>query len=148
MTLNEETVRKWLYRYKHHGFPGLEDKTRSDEGKFDIPKEVAEALFELRKEHPRWTTAQMIRHLAANGIWNGKKPSRSSFYRFVQSHNLNRDPHLETHAAVKPFAFDHFGQLWLADFMHGPKVWTGKKKKKSILHVVMDDSTRYIVPDA
>ena len=105
VTLNEETVRKWLYRYKNHGFPGLEDKTRSDEGKFDIPKEIADALFDLRKQHPRWTTAQMIRKLAERGIWNGKKPSRSSLYRFSRAHNLSRDPHLETHPVVKPFAF-------------------------------------------
>ncbi len=29
--------------------------------------------------------------------------------------------------------------------MHGPKLWTGKKKKKSYLHVILDDSSRYIV---
>ena len=146
VTLNEETVRKWLYRYKNNGFPGLEDKTRSDEGKFEIPNELADALFDLRKQHPRWTTAQMIRRLAEKGIWNGKKPSRSSLYRFTRAHNLSRDPHLETHPVVKPFAFDHFGQLWVADFMHGPKFWNGpKKKKKSYLHVILDDATRYIV---
>ena len=42
-----------------------------------------------------------------------------------------RDPHLNTTETVQPFCFEKFGQMWIADFMHGPKLWLGKKKRKS-----------------
>jgi hypothetical protein len=35
--------------------------------------------------------------------------------------------------------------MWTADFMHGPKLYVGKKKRKSYLHVIIDDCTRYVV---
>jgi transposase InsO family protein len=46
---------------------------------------------------------------------------------------------------TRPLAFDHFGQLWVADFLHGPKLYHGRKKKKTYLHVILDDSSRFIV---
>jgi len=33
----------------------------------------------------------------------------------------------------------------MADFLHGPKLIAGKKKKKTYLHVILDDSSRFIV---
>ncbi|BBO86137.1 hypothetical protein DSCO28_67030 [Desulfosarcina ovata subsp. sediminis] len=56
-----------------------------------------------------------------------------------------RDPQLNTVEVVRPFEFDKFGQMWTGDFMHGPKLYEGKKKRKSYLHVIIDDCTRYVV---
>jgi putative transposase len=145
ISLSAETLRKWLYRYLRCGLPGLKGKTRSDKGKDQIPDAIRVAMAAMREEHPRWTTARMIKELAKTGTWNGRKPSRSALYRFVKAHNLQRDPHIHPKQNVRPFAFDHFGQLWIADFLHGPKLFDGKKKYKTYLHVILDDSSRYIV---
>lgn len=145
ISLSAETLRKWLYRYLRCGLPGLKGKTRSDRGKHQIPDDIRVAMASMRKEHPRWTTARMINELAKTGRWNGRKPSRSALYRFVKAHNLQRDPHIHPELNARPFAFDHFGQLWIADFLHGPKLFEGKKKYKTYLHVILDDSSRYIV---
>ena len=144
VTLSAETLRKWLYRYLHRGLPGLMGKTRSDKGKHKIPDDITSAMAAMRVEHPRWTIARMIRQLSETGKWNGRTPSRSAIYRFAKACNLQRDPHINPEQA-RPFAFDHFGQLWMADFLHGPKLFTGKKKRKTYLHVILDDSTRFIV---
>ena len=121
ITLSSETIRKWLYRYLKTGLPGLEGKTRSDKGRHDIPDIISSEMVALRSGHPRWTIARMIKHLAQTSLWNGRKPSRSALYRFAKSHNLQRDPHIYPNEVTRPFAFDHFGQLWVADFLHGPR---------------------------
>lgn len=145
MTFSPETLRKWLYRYARHGLPGLADKQRSDKGRYQIPDNLVEALIALRKDHPRWTLARILKDLLATGQWNGTRPSRSALYRFASARNLHRDPHLETVTARRSFAFDRFGQLWVADFLHGPKLWIGKKKKKTYLHLILDDCSRFVV---
>jgi putative transposase len=78
-------------------------------------------------------------------LWDETRPSRSTLYRFARDNNLMRDPHLVAAEPVRPFEFDQFGQMWTADFMHGPKLYEGKKKRKSYLHVIIDDCTRYVV---
>lgn len=145
ITLSAETLRKWLYRYLRSGLPGLKGKTRSDKGKHQISVDISSEMIALRVEHPRWTVARIIKELAKNSIWNGRKPSRSALYRFAKTHNLQRDPHIHPEQGVRPFAFDHFGQLWMADFLHGPKLFKDKKKHKTYLHVILDDSSRFIV---
>lgn len=142
--MSAETLRKWLYSYLRLGLPGLQDKPRADKGWHHISEALASAMFALRLSHPRWTIARLIKELAKNKIWNGRKPSRSALYRFAKAENLQRDPHLHPEITV-PFAFEKFGQLWSADFLHGPKLYHGTKKKKTYLHVIIDDSSRYIV---
>lgn len=145
ITLSSETIRKWLYRYRCSGLSGLKSQTRSDKGRHQIPENIKTALIAIREDHPRWTTARMIKELGKTGKWNGRKPSRSAIYRFVKVNNLQRDPNINSKNNVRPFAFDHFGQLWVADFLHGPKLFNGNKKCKTYLHAILDDSSRYIV---
>ena len=57
-----------------------------------------------------------------------------------------RDPHLDNLQGIqKLFVFEKFGQLWMADFLHGPKIRVKRTKKKTYLHAIMDDSSRYVV---
>jgi transposase InsO family protein len=145
VTLSAEAIRKWLYRFNHGGLGALCDKERSDKGTHDVPASIAEEMIELRQIHPRWTLALMLRELVERKLWDETRPSRSTLYRFARNNNLMRDPHLTTAEVVRPFEFDKFGQMWIGDFMHGPKLYAGKKKHKSYLHVIIDDCTRYVV---
>lgn len=145
VSISPETIRKWLYRYNHGGLAALANKPRSDKGCHKVPKPIVEAMFELRKQHPRWSIALLLQRLVELDLWDQTTPSRSALYRFAKAHNLMRDPHLTAHELIRPFAFDKFGQMWIADFMHGPKLWAAKKKRKSYLHVIIDDCTRFVV---
>jgi transposase InsO family protein len=140
-----DTIRKWLYRYNHGGLDALSDKIRCDKGKHDVPQSLFDAMADLRKEHPRWTLSLMLEQLIEDKVWNGRKPSRSVLYRFANANNLMRDPHLESIDIIRPFEFERFGQLWIADFMHGPRIRVRKKKRKVYLHVIIDDCTRWVV---
>lgn len=146
VSYSPETLKKWFYRYRNGGLPALNDAPRKDTGSHGaVPQSIADRLFELRDEHSRWTFSRMLDQLIRENLWNMKSPARSTLYRFAQTANLQRDPHLPTHVPARPFEYQFFGQLWMADFLHGPKIREKSKKRKTYLHAIMDDATRYIV---
>jgi putative transposase len=140
-----ETLRKWLYRYRHQGLDGLYDQVRADKGTQKVPKALIEAIAALRNEHPQWTLAKILEKLLAKGVWNGRRPSRATLYRLAVACQLQRAVEQNATGSCRPFAFTAFGQLWIADFMHGPRLRYGKGFKKAILHAIIDDATRYVV---
>jgi transposase InsO family protein len=142
--LSAETLRKWLYRYNRGGLPGLANKTRADKGAHDVPESIKTAMAVLRAEHPGWTLALLLEEMITKKLWDGKRPSRSVLYRYAGEHNLKRNPQ-KAQEPSRTFQFEHFGQLWIADFMHGPALVIKRKKRKCYLHVIIDDCTRYVV---
>lgn len=146
VSYSPETLRKWFYRYRNGGLPALNDTPRKDTGTHgSVPKPISDRLFELRSKHPRWPLSRMLDELIQENLWNMKSPARSTLYRFSQTANLHRDPHLSVHVPARPFEYEFFGQLWMADFLHGPKIREKGKKRKTYLHAIIDDATRYVV---
>lgn len=144
--LKADTLRHWIYRYRKGGIRSLEDRPRRDKGKTLVPKAIAEKITALRKDYPNATTERLLHILIQQGAWNAVKPSRSALYRFAKLRDLKRKPLgaakvQEAHA----FAYDAFGQMWIADFLHGPKIREGRQMKKTYLLAIIDDATRYIV---
>jgi len=83
VTFSPETLRKWLYRYRHGGLPGLGDMPRKNQGTHaSVPDKVASRLAEIRQEHPRWTLARMLGKLIDEKLWDMVHPSRATLYRF------------------------------------------------------------------
>ena len=140
--LSGETLRKWLYRYRHGGLEALNDQVRADKGRRQIPAPLTDAMAKLRKQHPNWTVAKILEKLLHHRLWNGRRPSRSTLYRFAKNHLPKPGP---STPVCRPFAFTAFGQLWIADFMHGPKIRHGRRLKKALLHAIIDDASRYVV---
>ena len=144
LQFSADTLRHWLYLFRKFGLPGLRSIVRRDKGKTSLSQAFQDAIIRMRNEHPAWTITRILVQLEKEGLWNSRRPSRTAIYRFTSSHKLNRNP-------VKPpepshsFEFSHFGDLWMADFMHGPKIRMGRKERKAYLHVILDDATRYIV---
>ncbi len=91
------------------------------------------------------TLALLLDELVERRLWDQTSPIRSVLYRFARANNLMRDPRPQSDDLVRPFEFAMFGQVWTADFMHGPKLWLSKKKRKSYLHLIIDDCTRFVV---
>lgn len=144
--ISGETLRHWIYRYRKQGFKALEAKSREDKGKSQIAKAIGQRFKELRALHPHCTTETLFNILLKEKLWNGVSPSRSALYRFAINNGLRKKrvgaaEIQESHA----FAYEKFGQLWVADFLHGPKVRVGKQMKKTYLLCILDDATRYIV---
>lgn len=141
---SSESLRKWLYRYRKGGFSSLADLPRKDKGQHQVNPVIILAMAKLREAHPNWTLAKILERMLAQGQWNGTRPSRATLYRLATTKQLHRDttPGGNTSRA---FAFTAFGQLWMADFMHGPKLRDGRKYKKAILHAIIDDASRYVI---
>lgn len=138
------TIRKWLDRYRACGIDGLRNKHRKNKGSTSLSLTLRQAFIDLRKQQQLWTIARMIGSLHKQGIWNGRQPGRSSMYRFAIANNLNRAA-TQTPSPVRPFEFPFFGDLWCADFLHGPMVRRGQFADKTYLHAIIDDATRYVV---
>ena len=142
--LSPDTLRDWLYRYRKMGIDGLRNKQRKDRGSTMVPLSLQKAISDLRKIQPQWTVKRLLRNLADQGVWNGVKPSKSALYRFTTSSKLTRTSQ-QAALPVRSFEFPHFGDLWSADFLHGPKVRKGTFLNKVYLNAIIDDATRYIV---
>lgn len=143
-SLCADTIRDWLHRYKTCGIDGLRNKPRKDQGGTSVPSALQEVLIGLRKEQPQWTVQRLLRYLHKQAHWDGRTPSRSSLYRFTSQHHLNRSVK-KAALPVRSFEFPFFGDLWSADFLHGPHVRHGAYAFKVYLHAIIDDATRYVV---
>jgi putative transposase len=138
------TFRDWLYRYRKYGLDGLMGKEREDKGSTLISKPLQDKFVALRGDFPNRTTKRLLKVLENSSSWNGKSPSPIAFYRFAARNNLKRNPSASPDS-VSPFEFEDFGDMWMADFMYGPKLVQGTKRIQTYLHAILDDTTRYIV---
>jgi putative transposase len=144
--LSPDTLRGWLSRYRNLGLAGLTDRVRKDKQSTSVAPDIQDAFRKYRKEHPFWTVKRILRQLRDTGVWDGRKPGWSSFYRFVTVHGLRRNlDTLQPQTEVHSFEYPNFGDLWMADFLHGPRVRIGVYTGKAYLHAIIDDATRYIV---
>lgn len=144
--LTADTLRHWIYRFRKGGISMLEDRPRADKGKSQVPKAVVDRFTLLRKEHPHATTERLLDIMTGENSWNAVRPSRSALYRLAEVQGLRRKPVgasgiQEAHA----FAYYAFGEMWIADFLHGPKIRIGRQMKKTYLLAILDDATRYVV---
>jgi transposase InsO family protein len=138
------TFKDWLYQYRKFGIDGLMGKERGDKGSTSLPKPLQKKFIDLRKKYPSWTTKRILKKLKRSRAWDGRTPSKSSFYRYAVQNNLKRNPSSPSDS-VSPFEFEEFGDMWMADFMHGPKLVQGTRRIPTYLHAILDDATRYIV---
>lgn len=142
--LHPDTIGDWLYRYRRLGIEGLRNKVRKDRGATSVSTAFVQALSDMRKSQPDWTVKRLLRALREQGHWDGQKPSKSTIYRFTAAHGLARRAQ-QPLEPVRSFEYPYFGDLWSADFLHGPIIRQGTHAYKAYLHAIIDDATRYIV---
>lgn len=144
VSLSPDTIRQWLYRYKRFGLRGLANKPRRDTGTTLVPVAIQDQLKRLREQLEGVTSKRLFQKLEDSGLWNGRKPSKTALYRFMRRNNLTRN-HQQKPASVRTFEYPFFGDMWSADFLHGPKIRRGTHSYKTYLSAIIDDATRYVV---
>jgi putative transposase len=144
-TIPAETLRGWIYRYRKGGIQALAGRPRADRGGTKVPEKILDRLKELRQENPSLTTQRLLKQLIQENLWNKVQPSRTALYRTVRNQGLDRQSQNASLPPAKAFAYDQFGQMWTADFLHGPRVRMGRKLQKLYLLAIIDDASRYIV---
>jgi len=161
-----ETLRHWIKDYKRGGIDALKPKPRHDLGRSRaLPQHLADQLLALKEEQPHLSVAQLIASLtpaptpAASAATTpshasavalpGWSPSASTVYRLLRRAGLmDKSAEYTTglDADRRRFAFEHPGQLWMSDVMHGPSVTLpgSRTRRKAYLIAFLDDATRVV----
>ena len=146
-----ETLRDWLTAYKAGGFDALRPKPRADIGRARaIPQPVVDLLVHLKDEHRDWSVAMVIDKAKADSDTSrGTLLPVSTVHRLLSRAGvMGKRPEDPTNKDRRRFGYEHAGELWMSDVMHGPAVVVGgRRKQKSYLIGFLDDATR-VVPYA
>jgi putative transposase len=146
-----ETLRDWLTAYKAGGFDALRPKPRADIGHARaIPQPLCDLLVMLKDDHRDWSVATVIAtaqaldaHAAALAL-----PVSTVHRLLSRAGVMGKRPEEPTSKDRRRFAYEHAGELWMSDVMHGPAVVVGsRRKQKTYLIGLLDDATR-VVPYA
>jgi putative transposase len=146
-----ETMRDWLAAYRAGGFDALRPKPRADIGQARaLPQAVADLLVHLKDEHRDWSVAMVIAEaMSGSEAIREMSLAVSTVHRLLSRAGvMGKKPEEPTRKDRRRFAYEHAGELWMSDVMHGPAVVVGgRRKQKSYLIGFLDDATR-VVPYA
>jgi transposase InsO family protein len=139
------TLRSWLAAYRRGGLDALFPKTRSDKGSFrKLDDDCAEIIARHRVQHRRLSVKLFHQVLHEDGVLaQGVRVCEATLRRFLKGRGLDHPLREGTKARAK-YEMPHPNDLWIADFMHGPKVGA-PGKQKTILCAIIDDHSRVIV---
>jgi putative transposase len=147
-TVAVETLRDWLVLYRAGGFDALKPKPRKDIGSARaIPTEVLDMLVSLKDAHRDWSVAMVIdaskkESAAAREVL---LPVSTVHRVLSRAGVMGKAPDDPTTKDRRHFSYEHAGELWMSDVMHGPAVVVGnKRKQKTYLIGLLDDATRVV----
>ena len=145
----ERTVYSWRRRYRLGGIEALRPKIRKDRGRSRVLNDaVLSRAVQLRKEVPQRWTSTLLDILKLEGTLGGKlTPHRSTLDRHLAEVGASRRQLrvLGQKRTIK-MHFEHFGDLWVGDYKHGPVVLSpAGKPTKAKLGAFIDHATRYPV---
>jgi len=138
------TFKSWLRLYRANGFDGLKPDPRADSGVSRVISRDLESIIRTRlEEFPSLSVAALYRILVNDGSIMDGSPAEGTLRSFITRTQLRpRDTHpVPRKKFEKPFIND----LWLTDFLHGPRLSIDGKKTKLFLTAIIDDHSRCIV---
>lgn len=137
------TMRLWLYAYRKKGFHALIPKGRKDRGSFrTLSDERKNQIRKFRAEHSDLSCVKFYDRLVNEGVLGVPPVGMETIRRFLKNEGLYKN---RTATPRKRFEMRYFGELWTADFMHGPHIFDSKRKRRAILMAIIDDHSRLIV---
>lgn len=138
------TFKHWLLQYQNGGLENLAPSIRSDSG---ITRRISDKIIQLVKEiitsYPFLSVSGIYRMLLRNGSISPGEFSETTLRNYVYKHKLRSSEEFSK-IARKKFEKENINELWTADFMEGPYVPDGRKKRRSFLCGIIDDHSRMI----
>jgi putative transposase len=117
--ISRKTAYKWIYRYQHDSFSGLEDRSRKPKScPHQTDPDIVEALLDARRLHPTWGPKKLLKLLSKrdpNRIW----PARTTVCDLLARHGLVKKARKRRHLSHpgKPSSIIAApNQVWCADF--------------------------------
>lgn len=149
--ITTRTLWTWLGRFRRGGLDALRPRHRKDHGSLRaVPRAVLDRAEVLRRKVPKRWTSTVIDILVREGtVTSGQRPHRATIDRHLRRRGASRRQLLVLGA--KPtikMQFDAFGDLWVGDYHHGPKVLAPDGRLTTAkLGAFLDHTTRYPVAD-
>jgi transposase InsO family protein len=145
--LSISTMKSWLRLYRHGGFEALKPKSRSDRGRPKRLDEQTLKVIEVKcKAYPYWTVQNLYENLRAQGLLGQPPVHYNTLLRVVKEKGwLANKARTDVR---KAYEVENVNDLWVCDFMHGPKVRTATRSCKAILCAIIDDHSRMVVGHA
>jgi transposase InsO family protein len=138
------TFKKWLFLYNRYGFEGLLPSFRKDKGKSrKIDKGLQEVIINELEGHDPKTVSNFYRYLIRREVIIPEMFTEATLRNFLKENKITFET--DKRKPRKAFEMPHINMLWTADFMHGPYLSVGRKKKKTYLCAIIDDYSRMLV---
>jgi putative transposase len=133
------TLDEWIRAYRRGGFEALVPKPRVVEPR--TPGEMLEMAFELKRERPERTAAQVRQIMLAAG---GPAPGLRTLQTHLARHGLNvRGDGRSPGKVYGRFEASQRNELWTGDGLHGPKL--DGSAARAVLLAFIDDHSRLLV---
>jgi putative transposase len=138
------TLKGWLRRFRKQGFEGLKPTPRADRGQpRRLKGKPLDALIALCKAFPDLSVKKIHERLIEQNLIGEPPITYATISRAIKVGNLL--PKEARCDVRKRFEAETVNDLWIADFMHGPKIKMGGKELTAILCAIIDDHSRLIV---
>jgi putative transposase len=151
ITLSARTLWSWLASFKKGGIEALHPHRRKDDGTVRALSPAAlDRAERLRRELPKRWTSTVLDILVREGTLSKESaPHRATLDRHLVRRGASRRQLvvLGEKRTIK-MRFDHFGDLWVGDYHHGPRVLAPDGRTTvAKLGAFLDHTTRYPVAD-
>jgi len=139
------TVAAWYSDYVRYGLEGLKPKPRADSGKPRVLSvDMEEKILAKAREYPRTPATVIYEMLLEERAFLKSQVSLATVRRFLRANATLLSADTEPQKQKLRFAMENVNELWQTDFLYGPYVRDGKKKKATYLLAYLDDSSRLI----
>lgn len=151
ITISARTLWSWLASFKKGGIEALHPRRRRDEGAVRaVSLAVLDRAEQLRRELPRRWTSTVLDILVREGtLARETAPHRATIDRHLVRRGASRRQLvvLGEKRTIK-MRFANFGDLWVGDYHHGPRVLAPDGRTTlAKLGAFLDHTTRYPVAD-
>ncbi|PSQ63302.1 MAG: IS481 family transposase [Bacteroidetes bacterium QH_10_64_19] len=147
--ISRKTGYKWLDRYREKGREGLEEQSRRpNHSPNKTPEPIAEAVCEMRKQHPAWGGSKIRARLRKQA--KGEEhpfeaeavPAASTCQAIIKRNGLLSSEDEKRHRAFERFEKETPNQLWQMDFKgHFPLV----DGERCHALTIVDDHSRFAI---
>jgi len=145
--LGVSTMKTWLKKYRKRGFDALKPKNRSDGGRPRRLDESSLKVIEIKcKAYPYWTVQKLYEDLRNQNLLGDPPIHYNTLLRVVKTQGWL--PLKKRTDVRKAYEVDNINDLWVCDFMHGPRVRSHNRSLKAILCAIIDDHSRMVVGHA
>lgn len=143
----ESTIRRWVSLYQNSGrqLASLYPRPRSDRGRSRrVDEETVLSLVKLRKELAGLPVVKLLEEMEKRHLMPPGMPvSLTTAYRILKQEGLSGNTSVGK-VDRRRYEAQYPNDIWQSDVMHGPKVETDERKKKTYLIAFLDDHSRLL----